>query len=82
MAEESPKSVSSRGAFIIGLVLGAGLLLIFSVIQTSRLTREIYKLKEQLVQTDRKVIQARAEMIEMLKKQNELPANKAAATAP
>ncbi|MFH0937858.1 MAG: hypothetical protein V1899_01010 [Planctomycetota bacterium] len=82
MSEENTKSISARGAFTIGLVLGAGLLLVFSIIQTSRMKNEINKLKEQLILTDKKVIQARADMIEMLKAQNKLPTDQTAVTAP
>jgi len=82
MAEENPKSLSARGAFAIGLVLGAGLLLIYTVLETSKLKADINKLNQELALTNKRVLQARSDLIEMLKQKGELPGVKAPAPAP
>jgi hypothetical protein len=45
MAEEGARTVSSRGSFVIGLVLGVGLGCLFGFFQHQRFTMERAKLK-------------------------------------
>ncbi|MGD0094293.1 MAG: hypothetical protein ABSE73_30665 [Planctomycetota bacterium] len=55
MAEEGTKGVSARGAFFIGLVLGAGLVLVFAVLQHKGFMKEIRDLqvRMEVIEKDR-----------------------------
>ena len=49
MADEATaKTVSARGAFFIGLVLGVGVVLIFSILKTGQLQEELNTVKNDL----------------------------------
>jgi hypothetical protein len=65
MAEDAGKSLSARGAFVIGLALGAGILLIYSILQTKRLTGEIQKLRNDLTIMETKVANSNAELAKL-----------------
>jgi hypothetical protein len=66
MAEEtSSRSVSARGAFIIGLVLGLGLGLIFCALQTQRFTKEQFSLKSQVEILNKRSIQIQAQLLDL-----------------
>lgn len=62
MADEANKSLSARGAFVIGLALGAGILLVYSILQTKRLNGEIMNLRNDLVRMETKIANANAEL--------------------
>ena len=55
MAEEGAKTVSARGSFFIGLVLGLGLGCLFALFQHQRFTRDLAKLN-----ADKAIAQQRA----------------------
>lgn len=66
MAEEtSSKTVSSRGAFVIGLVLGLGLGLVFCSLQTQRFTKEQNSLKSQVEILNKRSIQVQAQLVDL-----------------
>lgn len=62
MSDTNSKSVSARGAFVIGLFLGTGLMLLYSTFQTSRLSSEVNKLRSELELTNHSLIQAHGDI--------------------
>ena len=62
MAEEGAKTVSPRGAFVIGLVLGLGLAGLYCFLQTQSLNGELRQLRADKATLTLQLMNARADL--------------------
>jgi gas vesicle protein len=63
--EGSPKQVSSRGAFLIGLVLGLGVGAIYGLFQSQRLGDENRKLRADSLDLTKQLSRAKGDLAAM-----------------
>ena len=73
MADDETKRISGRGAFLIGLFLGAGVIFVYSTLQTSHLSTELHKLQCDLDNTNKSLIQAHGDIATLKMKLAEKP---------
>ena len=70
--EGGRSTVSAVGAFVVGLVLGAGLLLIFHAVTARRLLDERDKLMQEMELTAKGRIEAKSEVAKLQTEVNQL----------